>query len=728
MNDDLVRDKVRLYVDDVTPDQLPPFSGVALRRKQTRARQVVGATAAVVVVVLAVAFGALFAGTGSVRTPETSPGSLESQLVGPVWQLASVVAKGKFVPIQADSRPTLRFTAGAYDLFDSCNDVEGSLGYGSGTIIVAAGSQSAVACPDPGSLQEVLHAAFGGLLHVSVTGRSLTLIGASTTTTWSGAGPAPTSATRPSMPAADLRQKLVGPRWRLVAIDAPGTYWRAAPGSTASLSLTSTNFQATDGCSSRQSAISFDDGGIVFGGKESSAGACSMAAPGPPEGTFPPELFFRTLDGRLSAVLTDGVLTLTRGTTVLTLTTGHTAYVDPNAGDKLQTLLTAHTWSLHRIISGGKTWGDPQQVVLQFGAQGYKVNPDCNEHTGAVSYAAGQLVMRGVMQTRAACGAGQVVQARSAGAIDALATGAVSVEEDGGLLMLWNGQTSIELHQGSAPQGDLGLNLPPDSSPGVAGDNLRSTLEATRWQLLTVDGPGAGSTGHWAVPPESGTLAFGSRKWDASDTCNDHQGSLLYGNGSAAGGTLLMAPGSSSAMLCPTSLVRRLETLEASDLARPVTVSISGDRLTMQSGDDTLLFRRGASGVGAAAVPADNSDLTDLLTSWTWQVRSWTLNGVTGAIPATAAEPQTLVFNFQSAASSGCGAMDATVAYHVTSVTFSGAAIPAVACAAPGGSPQSAFVRLFAGVAQVGLAGTTLTLSGHGLVMNFTAGASRFPA
>ena len=795
MTDDLVRDKLRLYADDVAPAQLPPFTQVSRRRRRRRAQQ--------------------------------------------------AVVGGSIVAVVA-------------------------------TVAVVAMAMG-------------------------------------------GGGKTPITATPSPLTAASLEKALVGSSWRLVAVDSPDTYWRASSESKASLSFAPTGFQAGDGCQSLHSALAFGAGGAVtFGGKDVERATCSPA--GPSQDTFAPSLFYSALDGRLTANLSDRLLTLTGGATVLTLTSGSRTYDDVNAGDKLQALLTSHTWPLQMISSGDKTWKDPQKAVLQFGAHGYTINPDCNDHSGQVTYAGGRLVMQNLMETAMGCAAGETVQASSADVIDALFSGPVSVEEDAGTLMLWNDDTQLELHQGPAPKADPGLDLPAASTPSadpvpsslsqqligpkwmlrsitVEGKDIpkaedygasltftdkgyavddgcnfgggsvgylkdavtltaasqtmaacpdRSTVTAaekyagtfavqrfgtvltltnpastfvfdaqghgafasqlvgtnwqlsswsinghaqqiaqgsepsldfkagvllsvtakdgcnthtwrpsfdgasvtlvdhtqtvascagargalgdayarldgkslsvtvttdrltlagagvvlqllsnaasgpapsagsapdvpwqgalpgTVWQLMTVDGPGAGDSGHWDVPANSGTLAFGTRRWDASDTCNDHMGSLLYGSGAATGGSLMMAPGASSVVLCEKPLVQRLEQLERTDLTGTVTVTVSGKRLTMHSGPDTLVFGEGASGPTAAHVPADGDSVTDLLTSWTWKVQSWTVNRTSGAVDPQDAHPPTLIFGYETAATSGCGAMTATAAYRETSVAFSG--------------------------------------------------------
>jgi heat shock protein HslJ len=409
--------------------------------------------------------------------PPTGIFGMKAALIASPWKLETLKTPTDSWHAIATSTAGLTFTDEGYQASDGCDSEGTAVVYDESAATVdftRGGETSAGVCdfaapgPPKGSLPpRAYFDALLGPVHVALSGDSLTLTRTGVVLTFSKQ----VAATASAPPVTSVKTLLAGSPWRLVSVDAPGTYWRAIPGSTASLRFETSAFSASDGCSSMRSGLTYDEaGGLTLGGGESAMAACSMAPPGPPQGTLAPTLFFSSLAGEAKVTLDGDVLSLTLGTTVLTLTRGTADYVDPQAGDTLQALLTGGSWTLHRIVQPDKIWGDPQQVVLRFGPHGYIINPDCNDHLGAISYTGGRLIMRFSQQTAMGCPAAEKVQERSAVVVDALFSGPVSVEEDAGLLILWNSSTSLELHQGSAPKHDVGVNLPPASAaPPTSG-------------------------------------------------------------------------------------------------------------------------------------------------------------------------------------------------------------------------------------------------------------------
>jgi heat shock protein HslJ len=346
MSDDLVREKVRLYATEVTPTQLPSFGGVAVRRRRRRVRQALAATSSVVVVALVVVLVALVSHTSAPRTIAPS-GSLESQLVGPTWTLQQLSVGGKDVPVSSSNPWTLQLAATTYQGEDGCNSISGDVTYGTTTVNLHFGEQTAAACPGA-QLQEAFRALESG----------------------------------------------------------PAT--------------------------------------AVTGGR---------------------------------------TLTLTVGSRVLRLAREDLPSGNPSAGDKLQPLLTGHTWLLQSITDGGSTWRDPQDVTLVFSPHGYRINPDCNEHFGTVSYAADRLVMQGSGQTDMGCAEADSVQRRSATVTDALFASDVQVSISGTTLTLTGSGVVMTFTQGPAPATTAATTAPVATiDPGA----LQANLEGVSWALRSV--------------------------------------------------------------------------------------------------------------------------------------------------------------------------------------------------------------------------------------------------
>src|SRR4051794_37720908 len=146
MTNDLVRDKVRHYADDVTPAHLPPFGGVSARVRRRRLRQAIAATSSVVAVVLVVVFAAV--ATRSSSHGSAGGGTLQSQLVGPRWTVQSVTNEGVLWQVPQDIAGSVTFTSTTYLGTSGCNTFHGPVTFQQSTVTLGSSGTLPVACGD----------------------------------------------------------------------------------------------------------------------------------------------------------------------------------------------------------------------------------------------------------------------------------------------------------------------------------------------------------------------------------------------------------------------------------------------------------------------------------------------------------------------------------------------------------------------------------------------------
>lgn len=573
MSDDLVRDKVRLYAADVTPAQLPSFSGVAVRRRRRRLRQTLAATSTVVVAVFVVVFAALASRTSASRTVTPSR-DLESQLVGPTWTLSSITDNGVAWPVPAGRPWTLRLSPKTYSAHDGCNAISGPVSFGDGSLTFGPGAITDIGCP--GADSQRLQQAFQSL----------------------ESGPA-------------------------------------------------------------------------------------------------------------QAAVASGTMTLTVGPTVLTLTPSGQVSATPSAADdagrQLEALLTSHTWLLKSITSAGATWNDPgssieqQQAALVFGPHGYVINPDCNDHSGAVSYASGRLIMRAYMQTAAGCPEADVVQAKSARVADALFSGSIAYEHQGGSLVLANQQTSIAFTAGPKPKRQLGLDLPPafasrasglpgSSAPLSTAASLESELVGPVWSVRALSHEGVPLSN---VPTRHGSVTFTAKGYTADDSCNqDLRGRLAYG---AEGFTATGTSGATKA--CPptqdwSQLIDRLlqGKTDAVLTADVLTLSAGGDVATLDSQPQPLPQQTTVSA----------TELQSELVGPKWLLESWTKSGKTAQASAGSRGPFVQFSADGVLADDGCNGHSGRLTYQGSTIrALSGLGSTTALCAGDSLAIQGAYDSLF---------------------------------
>jgi heat shock protein HslJ len=687
MSDDVVREKVRLYAAEVTPVQLPAFGGVAVRRRRRRVRQVLAATSTVVVVVLVVVFAALASHTSASRTAAPN-GSLASQLVGPTWTLQSVTNAGEVWRVPKDKHWAVTFTATTYQGDDSCNGTFGPVTFGTSTVTLGQGSSTLVGCigADAQRLQDLFRSFESGPAEAVVSGDTLTLtIGGQVLTL--------------TPPAESLQSRLAGRSWRLTAITAgPNTSstpitagWR--------LHLTPTAYDGTDGCRGQAGTVTYTSDSLTL----SSTAAHTTQLCADPQGSQ--RAFQALLKGPVTASVYGETLSLTVPSVgVLTLTSTPTPIASPadTAGAALESWLTANTWLLHSITSGGVSWNDPgssieqRQAALVFGPHGYMSNADCNDHSGAVSYAGGKLIMRAIMQTAMACPAADVVQKKSAQVADALFRGPVTYTHQGNSLVLSSSETSIKFTAGPKLKTPLGVDLPPASAPppsAFPATSLESSLVGPSWKLESlVSGsvtwrPKAGST---AALTMTGTSYQASDGCDSqgSDLSFDRTGEVLTFGGTIAsmGECALAATGPPAGTFAPP------EYFEA--LKGTVHASFEGATLTLTS-DGTVLTLSRESTTPTSSAPT--ATLQDQLIGPKWALTSITGGGQTWQAP------DGVRFDLTFSATGyggddGCNYRGGAAAYAAGTVRLSQGSTTQVECLGPDTDRMhSAFDKLLSG-------------------------------
>jgi heat shock protein HslJ len=363
---------------------------------------------------------------------------------------------------------------------------------------------------------------------------------------------------------ATLQSQLIGPRWTLQSVTDAGKVWQAPPSTPWSLTFSGTRYQGADGCNSLSGPVTFQTSTVTLGQGASTTVGCFGA-----DAQRLQDLFRAFESGPAKAVVSGDTLTLT-GPQIGMLTLVSTPLPSPSPrasadleGAALEGWLTANTWLLHTVTSDGSTWNDPgssrerRQAALVFGQHGYLINPDCNDHSGAVSYASGTLIMRAYVQTAEACAEADVVQAKSARVADALFSGVITYAHQGSSLVLSNRQASITFTAGPKPKIPLGVDLPPASvapsapaSPPQAAD-LKSRLVGAKWLLESWTA--GGKTSQATAGPRGPWLQFSTDGVLAEDGCNSHSAPVTYETSTllatkSLGSTLALCSGDSLAI------------------------------------------------------------------------------------------------------------------------------------------------------------------------------------
>ncbi|MDX6255527.1 MAG: hypothetical protein QOJ11_1861 [Frankiales bacterium] len=536
-----------------------------------------------------------------------------------------------------------------------------------------------------------------------------------------------TSATRVAGPSGSLESQLVGPTWTLVSVTDNGAVWQVPAGKQWTLTLTKTTFRGNDSCNSISGRVSLEGPTVTLGAGSMTEIGCVGA-----DSQRLQQAFQALESSPAKAIVAGTTLTLTVGSKVLTLASSGQVSATPSVADdadvKLESLLTGNSWLLQSITSGGVTWIDPgstieqQQAALVFGPHGYRINPDCNDHSGAVSYAGGKLIMRAFMQTVMACPAADVVQAKSAHVADALFSGRITYVHQGNSLVLSNSETSIKFTAGPKPKTPLGVDLPPAS--GVPSTPVSQTSVTPRLDLQTqLVGPKwlleswsvGGKTSQARAGPRGPWLQFSPDGVLAEDGCNSHSAPVTYQASTvratkSLGSTMALCAGD------PLAIQDAYDNLFAHTIA--VYVYDDGQRLTL-SGDNLALSLHRDTGVQLSPMALS-------LVRSPWKLQSVKAAGVDWhAITGSHATLTLTTWGYQT--SDGCSSQGSDLAFDSSGrvLTFGGAESSSGMCAyaapgpAPGLLPPGDYFKALNGKVTVALSGTTLTLTSGGTVLTF---------
>ncbi len=698
MNDDLVREKLARYVDDVTPAHLPGFALVGPRHRRRRLRQAIAATSSVVVVALVVVFAAVLAQS----SPHVSSGArtLQSQLVGPKWTMQSVTNDGVVRSVPQDKAWSVTFTSTTYLGTSSCNALSGPVTFQSSTVTIGASGAQPVACGDADaqSMQVAFEALESGPAEAVINGNTLTLtVGKQVLTL--------TSQTE------TLQNRLAGHTWTLTAITA-GVNTNSVPVTGGwALTLTPTTYKGTDGCRSVSGTVAYALTSLTL----TSTAATTTQACADPQGIE--RAFDALMKGPVKAALQGDELSLTApGVGVLTLTSVPTvATPTPDtAGAALESWLTGNSWLVKSITSGGKTWSDPvssegpQQPTLNFGTRGYRINLDCNDHLGAVSYAGGRLIMRAVEQTAMGCAAADVLQAKSADVADALFTGPITYVHKGSSLVLSNRQTAITFTAG--PKSKVSTPTFPPPSTGTPttlspAASLQSQLVGPVWSVRTLIHRGVALTN---VLTRTGSVTFTAKGYTADDSCNqDLRGRLSYG---PRGFTATHASGVTQACASTQGWSQLIDRL----LRGKTDAVLTDDVLTLSAGGDVAMLDSQPQPIPSQTTLSATALQSELIGP-RWLLESWTVSGKTSQASAGPQGPWMQFSADAMNASDGCNSGVAQLTYAVSGIrTASPLGSTDVACPRGPSALRSAYTAAFTHTVAVYVYdnGQRLTLSG----------------
>ena len=342
-------------------------------------------------------------------TRET-PAYVEQRLTANAWNLLNVnghVASGW----------TLTMTATSYRAESKCHAYNGAVSYGAQPVMQADTTEGSCEAPVAPEMDKAYRAVFAGPVNVSFERNGMTLSANGSTLTYAAGSPTsaalstgPVASAAPAGGIKGMKNTLIGSTWKLLSLKTPTTSWHAIAGSLASLTFAETTYQVSDGCVGEGYSVSYDDAAarVTFArGDEGSGMACSLAAPGPPKGTFPPQAYFDALLGPLQVALTGDELTLTRTGVVLTFSKQATASASAPttaSSDALVDQLVGWLWQIKSTTLHGVTTVAPSgsRAAINFS----KGELDASDDTGAdwhgtdgVTYGTATITMHSVAVT-----------------------------------------------------------------------------------------------------------------------------------------------------------------------------------------------------------------------------------------------------------------------------------------------------------------------------------------
>ena len=386
MSDEAVRERLRLYAEDVAPVHLPPFGGVSARRRRRRTQRLLSATSAMVVVALVVVLAAVLGG-GSSRRPTAT--GLSSELIGGRWSLSSITTGGTVWKAPPDNGFSLTFTASGYTGNDSCNATSGTVSYGKDTVHLGSGPMTDMGCVDgdQGRMQEAFRLLLDKDLPAVMSAGTLTIT----------AGQTIFALTRVESAApVDLSKVLPDTTWSLVST---GTIGKDVASSSsvpatvhANISFGTNDYVASDGCNSHSGQVSYASTTVTFGQAVVTDKLCTG-----PAGQYG-KAFADVLRGSVKPTLVGNTLTLGSATQSLVFARDPSVAVDaPSAVPTgtvvapildLKATLTASPWKLLSVKAPAASWHAVagSTASLTFTATTFQAFDGCGSLEAAVTY------------------------------------------------------------------------------------------------------------------------------------------------------------------------------------------------------------------------------------------------------------------------------------------------------------------------------------------------------
>ena len=696
MSDDLVREKLRLYADDVAPPQLPPFAGVTARRRRRRTQRLLSGTSALLVVALVVVLAAVLGG-GSSNAPASG---LSSELIGGKWSLSSITTGGAVWKAPADNGFSLAFTASSYTGNDSCNGTSGSVSYGRDTVHLGSGAMTAIGCvgDDRARMQEAFQLLIDKDLPVMVAGGTLTITAGQTVLAL--------NRLQPAAPV-DFRKVLPGTTWTLVSIGTTGKDVSSSivggnTVNTADIVFKDGEYAASDGCNTSNGPVAYTATTLTLGQGASTALKC--LAPNDPVAPA----YAKVLTGTVTPTLAGDTLTIPNGATSLTFTRAAVAAV-PTASKTLSVASTVTAlevkligtgWKLESLAGSGVTWRPvpTSTASVSFSVDGLEAGDGCSSLTAPLTYddttstiavPTGATIGMGVC-AEAAPGPPPGTDAPSA-FLDALQKSLLVTVEGDAMTLSGSGITMTF------------------SSSAVA--DRQTNLEGYDWRLTSLTQEGV-VTQVPASPPIRFYAASGGYALDTG--CQLTTGTATY---TAAG--VALTGGGWFGTLCTTTPLENQVQQAFSTVVDKATVAVLGPTLTISSGTTSLSFDRHT----AKPMP-EPTGLQKEVVGPTWQLTKYNAQGSWVTLPASAkATLQLSATGFAS--NDGCNTTSGYVTYGKSSVTYRPIGTTDGLCAP--GTTNVEVIRSLDGEVDMSVKGDTLTVKAQGKDLVYTRGPAELP-
>lgn len=355
-------------------------------------------------------------------------------------------------------------------------------------------------------------------------------------------------------------------------------------------------------------------------------------------------------------------------------------------GGNLPGALIGNRWLLQSWTMGGSSGPVPSPSFgtapsALFSATQYVADDGCNDTSGAITYHGSSATLGDSETSLVGCPASKVVDTYAAVFVKT-----ISLELHGDTLVVSRGEARLTFSRGSAWV--IG-QMAPTATPV----SWTSVLVGPVWQLATITSGGV----TWKAPAGAGSLSFQPNHWAATDGCNEHWGSISYGQASrhqgftAVEGALSFGPGAQTAASCSEPVIQRVDRMIRGTLTGTLAARLDEGTLTLNVPDAVVTFR---TSTGPAAPPgfADSlsfspsaapppasvapiatigaSAIRDALTRNPWRLTSVT--DASGHLPVDASQGARLTMTPDSyLATDGCNRHTGSIAYTDVKVSTS---------------------------------------------------------